>query len=163
MTIQQRRADRLAMEAQREVAARILAELENPTPLKPEVAQKAAAFAAWQRGDSETADVITPPRDYDGTPFVQTGIDWADITTYEDADEDGHIIWTGPTTMLGGDESVPKQYGTHALCGKAHFKAARWAKEDQLGTVLDEALETVNRTCDQPLCVAPDHHIVKER
>lgn len=144
MAIQSRVAQRQQIEAQAELARRLLAEMDNPTPLKPEVAAKAAAF---------NAEVTR-----NGWGDDREGRTFEELTTVE---EDGdHLIWTGSYSELSPGVWVPKQSGTHKLCGRAHFQAARWAKEEQLGRALDQTLEPVARTCDERRCVAPAHHEV---
>lgn len=156
MTVQSRAAARRQIEDQRALAQRLLAEMENPTPLKPEVAAKAAAFNAevtrngW--GADEQESHYAKPKGYL-------------IADRSDIDEvDGHQLWTGYTYIeQTTGQPVPKQNGPHGFCGKSHFCAARAAKEEQLGYALDEYSDIVTRTCDEPLCVAPAHHEVEAR
>ncbi len=154
-TAAQRIAARQQMEEQRALATRLYAELENPTPLPPAVAAKVAAFTAWANGDSESADEqmnhFHQPKGYIAN----------ELDSLSDPDEDGHQIWTGPTSQLQPDIFAPKQHGIHTLCGKSHYQAARGLYEEFLGRALDENLEPVTRMCDELLCVAPAHHEVK--
>ena len=141
------------MDAQRELAQRLLAEMDDPTPLKPEVADKAAAFRARydEPGDEPGSRQYSPRK----------AVACDDITQVE---EDGeHLIWRGYTyleTKTG--QPVPKINRPHELCGRTHFNAARAFKEEQVGHPLDEYSESVVRTCDQHLCVAPGHHEVRD-
>ncbi len=154
-TTAQRVAQRQQMEAQREVAQRILADLENPTPVvireRTDAERTAIALEGLARRKLEMAASRSLAKAYL----------LSEIDLYSDPDDDGHQIWTGPTSRLSFGHFAPKQQGVHRLCGKGHYQAARGLYEEFLGRALDTYHEPVNRTCDESLCVAPAHHEVR--